>query len=100
MGFADTLFDEEWALFHQQLTELAEVASQGEEYTEALRLKRRERAADEAMKPLAFYREAELQKMHATFYDTHARYHNDRREFVYKGKVPAQLQNRFTTTVP
>lgn len=88
-GLADTLVTEDWEEFHQQLFELAERASAAIDYPEALAVKRQERAADEQEKPLAVYREQELERMRLAFYDPHSRYHRERRKFVYKGKVPA-----------
>lgn len=90
-GLADMLFDENWDAFHQQLFELVERVSEGPDYEEALTVKQRERASDELEKPLDEYRQHELEKMRATFYNTHSRYHRERREFVYKGKVPEHL---------
>jgi putative two-component system hydrogenase maturation factor HypX/HoxX len=90
-GLADTLVEEDWEQFHAHLYELVERVSEGEDYDNALRIKRRERATDEAEKPLEAYRQHELEKMHATFYNPSSRYHLERRQFVYKGKVPAHL---------
>lgn len=89
LGFADTLLDEDWHTFHNQLFNLANMASSGKEYRDALFTKQKEREQDEAKKPLATYRHEELQKMHATFYDPDSSYHLERRLFVYKGKLPA-----------
>lgn len=91
IGYADTMLAEDWDLYHQKLAELAQRTAEPAYYNEAITLKRSERQADEAQKPLAQYREAELQNMHATFYDTDSTYHDERRLFVYKGKVPTQL---------
>lgn len=89
LGFADTLIEEDWHQYHQQLFDLAErVSHDTEEFQAALAVKVRDRAADEARKPLAAYRKAELAEMHRTFYNVHSPYHQERRLFVYKGKVP------------
>ncbi len=93
-GLADTLVVEDWDGFHHQLFELVERVSTGSDYQEALAVKQRERTADEAEKPLDTYRQRELEKMRATFYDLDSRYHQERRNFVYKGKVPAHLQEK------
>lgn len=93
-GLADTLFDEDWDGFHHQLFELVERVSTGVDYQDTLTVKQRERAADEAEKPLEAYRQQELEKMRATFYNPDSRYHRERRVFVYKGKVPAHLQEQ------
>lgn len=90
-GLVDTLFAEPWEEFHHQLFELVERVSDESEYQDALAIKRRERSSDELEKPLADYRQQELEKMHSTFYDPHSRYHRERRLFVYKGKVPEHL---------
>ncbi len=90
-GMADTLLTEDWDHFHQQIFELAARASIGADYQEALAVKRRDRECDQQEKPLAVYRELELEKMHGAFYDKDSRYHLERRKFVYKGKVPAYL---------
>lgn len=90
-GLADMLFDETWDAFHQQLFELVERVSEGSDYAEALAVKQQERASDELEKPLDEYRQHELEKMRATFYNPLSRYHRERREFVYKGKVPEHL---------
>jgi putative two-component system hydrogenase maturation factor HypX/HoxX len=91
LGLADTLLDEDWDTFHSHLFELAARASTDSDYQDALELKRQERANDEQEKPLAAYREQELERMWQTFYDPTSRYHAERRKFVYKGKVPAHL---------
>lgn len=93
-GLVDTLFEEDWDEFHHQLFELVERVSADEDYQQALSVKQRERAAEEAEKPLQSYRQQELEKMRATFYNPDSRYHRERREFVYKGKVPAHLQEK------
>jgi len=90
-GLADTLLDEEWDSFHQHLFELAERASQDEDYRDAVAVKQQERIADEQQKPLTAYREQELERMRLAFYDPESRYHWERRKFVYKGKVPATM---------
>lgn len=92
LGFADTLLEEDWHQYHQQLFELAErVSHDAEEFRAALAVKARDRAADEAAQPLAAYRSRELAEMHRSFYDPGSRYHQERRNFVYKGKVPELL---------
>lgn len=91
LGLADTLLEEDWEGFHHHLFDLVERASADTDYQETLVVKQRERALEEAEKPLHSYRQQELEKMRATFYDPDSRYHRERREFVYKGKVPAHL---------
>lgn len=91
-SFADTLLDEDWNTFHQHLFELAARASVGDDYHNTLAVKQQDRLSDEQEKPLAAYREQELERMRLAFYDPDSRYHWERRNFVYKGKVPSLLQ--------
>jgi putative two-component system protein, hydrogenase maturation factor HypX/HoxX len=88
IGFADTLIEEDWEHFHQQLFNLVERISNSESHEQTLALKLRQRMADEKEKPLATYRAQELNHMHTAFFDLSSRYHKERRTFVYKGKVP------------
>lgn len=64
------------------------------ELAERLLAKKQRRAADEAAKPLAAYREEELTQMHRNFYAPDEPYHQLRRDFVYGAKpmvTPAYL---------
>jgi putative two-component system protein, hydrogenase maturation factor HypX/HoxX len=56
-------------------------------WAERLARKRRERAADEAAKPLAAYREEELAHMRRNFYGFDPSYHVARHRFVHKAPV-------------
>jgi putative two-component system hydrogenase maturation factor HypX/HoxX len=91
-GLADTLLDEEWEIFHQHLFDLAARATMDEDYQDALAFKRQERINDEQEKPLAAYRDQELERMRMAFYDPNSRFHWERRKFVYKGKLPVQTR--------
>ena len=55
-----------------------------------LKAKNTQRAADEAAKPLQSYRDEELAKMRAIFFDPNSRYHTLRHEFVNKIKKSKQ----------
>lgn len=57
------------------------------------------RERDEAARPLASYREAELARMHATFFDPGAPYHALRRAFVRK-ETPAATPPHLARAVP
>lgn len=92
LGFADVMLEEDWDTYHRELRMLVEEMTADKGLGEAITRKRAERASDEAEKPLALYREEELAKMYATFFDPNARYHYERRNFVYKGKIPVHLQ--------
>jgi putative two-component system hydrogenase maturation factor HypX/HoxX len=62
----------------------AEALAAGEDFAQRLDEKRRRRAADEAAKPLAHYREEELERMRLNFYGFDPSYHVARYHFVYK----------------
>src|SRR5690606_36067177 len=81
LGLADTLFEGDWEKFHTHLYELVERVSRADEYNEVLQVKRGERTADEAENPLEAYRQQELVKMRAIFYNPTSRYHRERRHF-------------------
>ncbi|MDH6539795.1 enoyl-CoA hydratase-related protein [Streptomyces sp. SPB4] len=57
------------------------------------------RERDEAVRPLASYREAELERMHRTFFDPAAPYHALRRAFVRK-EAAAATPPHLTRPVP
>jgi len=59
----------------------AELAA-ADDFAERLTAKREKRAADEAQKPLAYYRAAELQEMRRNFYGFDPSYHVARYHFV------------------
>lgn len=63
--------------------EAAELAS-GSELADRLVAKKQRRAADEAAKPLAAYRDYELTQMRQNFYGANEPYHQLRRNFVHK----------------
>jgi putative two-component system hydrogenase maturation factor HypX/HoxX len=58
--------------------------SEGVGIDQALAAKAMARARDEQYKPLQAYRHEELRHMYRTFYDPGSRYHEARRNFVYK----------------
>ncbi|MES9972225.1 MAG: hydrogenase maturation protein, partial [Candidatus Thiodiazotropha sp.] len=72
-------------------------------FTQRLHYKNARRQADEAVKPLASYREEELQQMKRNFYGFDPSYHVARYNFVYKvakSRTPLTLANhRWSKTV-
>lgn len=100
LGFADISFAEDWDEFHRQLFEHVTRLSQHLNVDAFLDTKQRHRKAEEAKKPLAKYRQEELEQMRRIFFDPDSDYHQLRRNFVYKGKVPADLETevRFATS--
>ena len=58
------------------------------EYRGMLRKKHESRLDDECLKPLAAYRAEELDRMMVNFFGPNRAYHEARRRFVFKGKVP------------
>jgi hypothetical protein len=58
-------------------------------YQHLLEEKRLRRKRDEAHKPLQAYREEELQQMWLNFFGADQSYHQARKNFVYKGILPA-----------
>ena len=87
LGFADALLAEDWQTYHQQL--FAHLARLGQHWHMEgfLRAKAKQRQTDEALKPLAQYREEELQKMRAIFFNPASDYHLLRHNFVNKIKT-------------
>jgi putative two-component system hydrogenase maturation factor HypX/HoxX len=57
-----------------------------------LEQKRRERARDEQVKPLAAYRTEEMAKSHECFFGEDRSYHVARGLFVYKTGAPCTVQ--------
>ncbi|HEY7772409.1 MAG TPA: hydrogenase maturation protein [Marinagarivorans sp.] len=87
-NFADQMLPEDWAQYHEHLTQFCNQQATHSGFSAELEQKRVRRAADEKAKPLNAYRTEELAKMRETFYDPNSRYHLERKLFVYKGKLP------------
>lgn len=90
IGFADVLFSENWHQYHSQLVEFVRDITQTDSFLQLRYQKRQIRIFDESVKPLAQYRQEELKHMSATFYDRDSSYHQERKLFVYKGKLPVE----------
>lgn len=84
LGLADARFGDEPDGFLRAAIERAQVLARDPGYQEQLSAKRRRRESDEAAKPLARYREEELERMKLNFYGFDPSYHVARYHFVYK----------------
>jgi len=88
IGMVDRLLPDDWDAYRAALREQAQALAQGADYDRRLREKRERRAADEATKPLASYRAAELNRMrinfYGRFYGGDTSYHEARHAFVHK----------------
>ncbi|MFC6981174.1 enoyl-CoA hydratase-related protein [Microbulbifer taiwanensis] len=96
-GYADEVFDEDWHIFGRELEQFCEEIARSRRFERHLKAKRDLRAADEKRKPLQQYRDEELEKMRATFFDAESEYHRARRHFVYKipaKETPAHLRRQ------
>ena len=80
----DVTFDGTPTEFVARVTEHARELAESPDFATRLELKRARRADDEAKKPLASYREAELKRMHLNFYGFDPSYHVARYHFVHR----------------
>jgi putative two-component system hydrogenase maturation factor HypX/HoxX len=88
IGMIDEILPDDYSEFQQRLRAQAEALAKSPDYETLLAQKRKRRAADEASKPLAAYRAAELQHMRVNFYGKFyggdISYHEARYNFVHK----------------
>jgi len=84
MGLLDAWFGADAREFEPLLTERAHALAADEACTALLAEKRARRRRDEAEKPLARYRDEELERMRLNFYGFDPSYHVARYNFVYK----------------
>lgn len=88
IGMIDALLPDDYEAYRAQVRERAEALAGSAEFDERLRRKAERRAADEAIRPLAAYRAAELSRMRANFYGKFygggVSYHQARHDFVHK----------------
>jgi len=84
LGLIDEILAADGLSFHRQLADLAESLAADAGLGYRLSEKRLARQADEADKPLAAYREEELQRMKLNFYGFDSSYHVARYHFVHK----------------
>jgi putative two-component system hydrogenase maturation factor HypX/HoxX len=84
MGLLDEWFGVDKEDFERQLVGRANTLALSPDYAVRLEEKRVCRRRDEAIKPLARYRDEELEKMRLNFYGFDPSYHVARYNFVYK----------------
>jgi putative two-component system hydrogenase maturation factor HypX/HoxX len=84
MGLLDEWFGRDKQDFERQLVIRAHALATSGDYAGRLEEKRVRRRHDEAHKPLARYRDEELEKMRLNFYGFDPSYHVARYNFVYK----------------
>ncbi|MGH2762058.1 MAG: hydrogenase maturation protein [Thermoleophilaceae bacterium] len=91
IGLLDAAFGETAAAFRAQVEGLAERLARHSDADHWLEEKRRQRARDEALKPLSTYRTEELARCHDCFFGEDRSYHEARRRFVYKLGAPCAV---------
>ena len=80
--------------FRSDVRGLAEGLARDPGLGRKLEAKRRQRARDEAIKPLNAYRKEELAKSHACFFGEDRSYHEARHRFVHKRGAPGAVTPR------
>jgi putative two-component system protein, hydrogenase maturation factor HypX/HoxX len=91
IGLLDAAFGDSSASFRAQVQGLAERLARHPDAPHWLETKRRERARDEQVKPLAAYRTEEMAKSHECFFGEDRSYHEARKLFVYKTGAPGKV---------
>ena len=91
IGLLDAAFGDSSASFRAQVQGLAERLARHPDVPHWLETKRRERARDEQVKPLAAYRTEEMAKSHECFFGEDRSYHDARKLFVYKTGAPCKV---------
>jgi putative two-component system protein, hydrogenase maturation factor HypX/HoxX len=84
LGLLDAVLGRDATQFDAQAILRARALAATPDLAARLAAKQARRAADEARRPLAAYREAELQRMHRNFYGFDPSYHVARHHFVYR----------------
>jgi putative two-component system hydrogenase maturation factor HypX/HoxX len=88
IGMIDDIASDDYSEFVSQITHIAEAMANDTDFDSVLQEKLRRRAKDEAVKPLAAYRAAELKQMKLNFsgkfYGGEQNYHEARYNFVHK----------------
>lgn len=92
IGLIDAAFGDTVASFRAQLQGLAERLARHPDVPQWLEQKRRERARDEQIKPLAAYRSEEMAHSHECFFGADRSYHEARFRFVYKAGAPCAVK--------
>ena len=83
-GLIDACFGADRPAFEAEVLDRATALAAAPDYAERLAAKQASRAADEAAKPLATYRDEELAHMRRNFYGFDPSYHGARYHFVMK----------------
>ena len=83
-GFADARLSGDSAKFLAEVTRRADEVAHAGDFLQRIAAKKERRARDEAAKPLAQYREEELEQMRRNFYGFDPSYHVARYRFVRK----------------
>jgi putative two-component system hydrogenase maturation factor HypX/HoxX len=91
IGLVDAAFGDTIASFRSQVQGLAERLARHPDVRHWLENKRRERARDEQIKPLAAYRTEEMARSHECFFGEDRSYHVARGLFVYKTGAPCKV---------
>ena len=91
IGLLDATFGDTVASFRAQVQGLAERLARHPDVGNWLEQKRRTRARDEQIKPLAAYRTEEMARSHECFFGADRSYHEARRRFVYKTGAPCAV---------
>ncbi len=91
IGLIDDVFGADLASFRTHLLGLAERLARHADLPAWLAEKKRRRAADEAVKPIAVYRAEEMAKSHECFFGPDRSYHEARRAFVWKTGAPCAV---------
>jgi putative two-component system hydrogenase maturation factor HypX/HoxX len=94
IGLADARFGHDPGAFLQAAIKRADAMARDPRFDDLVYGKRRQRLVDETKKPLAKYREEELQRMQLNFYGFDPSYHVARYHFVYrlpKARTPYYL---------
>jgi putative two-component system hydrogenase maturation factor HypX/HoxX len=91
IGLLDDSFGENLADFRAQVRGMAERLARDPALDAWLLQKRAARACDEALKPLAAYRQEELARSYQCFFGADRSYHEARRRFVYKLGAPCAV---------
>ncbi|WP_328966445.1 enoyl-CoA hydratase-related protein [Streptomyces sp. NBC_00239] len=99
LGLADRTLDCPPAEFAGRAAALAAQIARHPATASRIAVKKARRELDEAQRPLAAYRAAELDRMRLTFFDPQAPYHALRRAFVRKER-PGATPEHLTRAVP
>jgi putative two-component system hydrogenase maturation factor HypX/HoxX len=103
LGLADACFGHDHQSFRAEVNARAQALADAPDCEQALQNKARERAADEAARPLAAYRAEELERMKLNFYGFDPSYHVARRAFVTKmprSRTPLWLARHRVRSTP